>query len=103
MRSCSFLKEFKVSELKILKQNFLGKTLEFAVGPEILGRIYDGIGNPLDNLPPLFSKEKRDVNGFSINPYSREYPSDFVQTGISSIDVLNTLVRGQKLPIFFRR
>lgn len=85
---------------KNIKAEFLGRTLEFALGKEILGRIFNGIGDALDNLPPLFSEDKRDVNGFSINPQAREYPDDFVQTGISSIDALNTLVRGQKLPIF---
>jgi len=85
---------------KNIKAEFLGRTLEFAVGKEILGRIFNGIGQPLDSLPPIFSNQKKDVNGFAINPQAREYPNDFVQTGISSIDVLNTLVRGQKLPIF---
>jgi len=85
---------------KNIKAEFLGKTLEFKVSQEILGRIFNGIGEPLDSLAPILSSEKRDVNGLAINPYAREYPDDFVQTGISSIDVLNTLVRGQKLPIF---
>jgi V/A-type H+-transporting ATPase subunit B len=83
-----------------IKAEFLGRTLEFSVGKEVLGRVFNGIGQPIDGLSPVVSSDKRDVNGFSINPFSREYPDDFVQTGISSIDVLNTLVRGQKLPIF---
>ncbi len=85
---------------KNIRAEFLGKTLDFAVSKEILGRIFNGIGEPLDNLKPHFSDKHLDVNGFAINPWSRQYPNDFIQTGISAIDVLNTLVRGQKLPIF---
>ncbi len=85
---------------KNLTAEFLGQTLEFGVGKEILGRVFNGIGQPIDNFPPPFSTDYRDVNGLAINPAARQYPDDFLQTGISAIDVLNTLVRGQKLPIF---
>ena len=66
----------------------------------MLGRVFDGLGNPKDNGPKIVSKEKFDLVGSSINPYSREEPSEFIQTGMSNIDGMNTLVRGQKLPIF---
>lgn len=86
-----------VSETKI---RFLGKVIELPVSLDILGRIFDGSGKPIDNGPSIIPELKLDINGNPINPYSRDYPNDFIQTGISSIDVLNTLVRGQKLPIF---
>ena len=79
---------------------FIGETMKLGVSKEILGRVFDGTGNPLDDAPPIIPKERRDINGNPINPYSREYPREFIQTGISTIDGLNTLVRGQKLPIF---
>ena len=79
---------------------FLDSPMTIPVGPDMLGRIFDGLGNPYDNLPPIFSDDYRNVNGASINPYIREYPRDFIQTGISTIDGLTTLIRGQKLPIF---
>ncbi len=79
---------------------FLGETARLAVSDEMLGRVFDGLGNPRDDGPKIVSKEKRDLVGSGINPYSREEPSEFIQTGISSIDGMNTLVRGQKLPIF---
>lgn len=79
---------------------FLGTSLGIPVGKEMLGRVFDGLGRPKDGLPPPLSKQRRDVNGAPVNPYAREYPRDFIQTGISSIDLMNTLVRGQKLPIF---
>lgn len=80
---------------------FLGETARLAVSDEMLGRVFDGLGNPRDGGPRIVSKEKRDLVGSGIiNPYSREEPSEFIQTGISSIDCMNTLVRGQKLPIF---
>jgi len=78
---------------------FLGETLKLAVSEDMLGRVFSGSGEPLDGLPPVVG-EKLDVSGLPINPYSREPPSDFIQTGISTIDGMNTLVRGQKLPIF---
>ena len=76
------------------------KRLELALSPEILGRVFDGLGRPIDGLGDVYPVEKRDVNGAPINPVSREYPRNFIQTGISSIDALATLIRGQKLPIF---
>lgn len=82
------------------KARFLGKTMETPVSEEILGRVFDGIGRPLDNLPEPVGKDFRDVNGQPINPERRDYPTDFIQTGVSVIDGMNTLVRGQKLPIF---
>lgn len=79
---------------------FIGETMKLGVSKDMLGRIFDGTGNPIDNAPPIIPDERREINGNPINPYAREYPSEFIQTGISTIDGLNTLVRGQKLPIF---
>jgi len=79
---------------------FRGRGLELPVSPDILGRIFTGLGRPLDGAPPVIPKKKLDVNGNPINPFARDYPNDFIQTGISTIDGLNTLSRGQKLPIF---
>ncbi|MDJ0268985.1 MAG: V-type ATP synthase subunit B [Aigarchaeota archaeon] len=82
------------------KARFLGRTMEIGVSTDMLGRIFDGLGRPLDGLPEPLADEFRDINGDPINPARREYPSDFIQTGISAIDGMNSLVRGQKLPIF---
>src|SRR5574341_1317101 len=79
---------------------FTGSTATLAVSDEMLGRVFDGLGNPRDNGPKIVSKQKVDLVGSAINPYSREEPSEFIQTGMSNIDGMNTLVRGQKLPIF---
>ena len=79
---------------------FEGTPIELALSPEILGRVFDGLGRPIDGLGDIYPHVVRDVNGSPINPVSREYPRNFIQTGISSIDALATLVRGQKLPIF---
>ncbi|GHV75386.1 V-type ATP synthase subunit B [Spirochaetia bacterium] len=79
---------------------FLGKPMELRVGPGLLGRIFNGLGEPIDGYGNIFSSTCLDVNGLPINPYARTYPRDFIQTGISSIDGMNTLIRGQKLPIF---
>jgi len=79
---------------------FIGETMKLGVSKEMLGRVFDGTGNPIDGAPPIIPEERRDINGNPINPFSREYPREFIQTGISTIDGLNTLVRGQKLPIF---
>ena len=79
---------------------FLGSTARVSVSDEMLGRIFNGLGEPIDDLPPIVSKEKVEVVGNAMNPYSREEPSEFIETGISTIDGMNTLVRGQKLPIF---
>ena len=82
------------------KVRFLGKGLEFGVSKDILGRIFNGMGEPIDGKPNILADKYVDVNGKPINPAARIYPSEFIQTGISSIDGLNTLVIGQKLPIF---
>jgi V/A-type H+-transporting ATPase subunit B len=79
---------------------FLGKPMELRVGPDLLGRIFNGLGEPIDGYGDIFSSTLLDVNGLPINPYARSYPRDFIQTGISAIDGMNTLIRGQKLPIF---
>ena len=82
------------------KSRFLGKTMEMPVSEEVLGRIFDGLGRPIDGLPEPIGDVFKDVNGQPMNPERRDYPTDFIQTGISVIDGMNTLVRGQKLPIF---
>ncbi|MEK6979773.1 MAG: V-type ATP synthase subunit B [Candidatus Micrarchaeota archaeon] len=79
---------------------FLGETMRIGLTPDMLGRTFNGLGEPRDKGPKVIPREKIDINGLPINPYSRETPSDFIQTGISTIDAMNTLVRGQKLPIF---
>ncbi|MDO4663102.1 MAG: V-type ATP synthase subunit B [Tissierellia bacterium] len=79
---------------------FLGRPLELGVSEDMIGRVFDGLGNPIDKGPEIIPEKRRNVNGTAINPVSRDYPSEFIQTGISTIDGLNTLVRGQKLPIF---
>lgn len=86
--------------LKNTKARFLGKPLEFGVSEDILGRIFDGMGRTKDNGPNIIPDKRVDINGEPINPAARDYPSEFIQTGISAIDGLNTLVRGQKLPVF---
>lgn len=82
------------------KAVFLGHGIELDLSPDILGRIFDGMGRPIDNKGPILKEISRNINGEAMNPYARDYPSEFIQTGISAIDGLNTLVRGQKLPIF---
>ena len=79
---------------------FLEEPFEMPLSPELLGRIFNGIGEPLDDRPPMISRLRRNVNGQPVNPAARAYPREFIQTGISAIDGLNSLVRGQKLPIF---
>lgn len=79
---------------------FLGKTFSLPVSEDLLGRIFSGSGTPIDGGPEIIPEKVLDINGAPLNPYSRDYPNDFIQTGISTIDCLNTLVRGQKLPIF---
>ena len=79
---------------------FLDQPLELRVGEGLLGRVFNGLGEPIDGFPQIISSEKRNVNGNPMNPYARIYPRDFIQTGISAIDGMNSLVRGQKLPIF---
>lgn len=82
------------------KARFLGKSMELAVSEDMLGRVFDGIGNPRDGGAPVIPEDRLDVNGQPINPTARDYPDEFIQTGVSAIDGLNTLVRGQKLPVF---
>lgn len=82
------------------KARFLGKSLELAVSEDMLGRVFDGLGNPRDGGAPIVAKARLDINGQPMNPAGRDYPDEFIQTGVSAIDGLNTLVRGQKLPVF---
>jgi V/A-type H+-transporting ATPase subunit B len=82
------------------RTRFLGRPLEVPVSTEMLGRVMNSFGEPIDGHPRFFTEEKRDVNGFPLNPNARAYPKDFIQTGISAIDGLTSLVRGQKLPVF---
>ncbi|MFD1563244.1 ATP synthase subunit B [Haloarchaeobius amylolyticus] len=79
---------------------FLGETMKMPVTEDLLGRVLDGSGNPIDGGPEIVPDKRQDIVGEAINPYSREYPEEFIQTGVSAIDGMNTLVRGQKLPIF---
>ena len=79
---------------------FLGETMKMPVTEELLGRVLDGSGRPIDDGPEIVPEERQDIVGAAINPYSREYPEEFIETGVSAIDGMNTLVRGQKLPIF---
>jgi V/A-type H+-transporting ATPase subunit B len=82
------------------KIRFLARGIELSLSKDMLGRVFDGLGRPIDDGPKIIPDERRDINGAPLNPYARNYPNEFIQTGISSIDGLNTLVRGQKLPIF---
>ena len=82
------------------KVRFLGHPLQLGVSEDMLGRVFNGMGEPIDGGPAILAEEHRDINGLAMNPAARNYPNEFIQTGISSIDGLNTLVRGQKLPIF---
>lgn len=82
------------------KIRFLGKQMELGVSPDMLGRVFDGLGRPIDGGPDIIPEKRMDVNGTPMNPAARTYPQEFIQTGVSAIDGLNTLVRGQKLPIF---
>jgi V/A-type H+-transporting ATPase subunit B len=82
------------------KARFLGRSIELGVSYDMLGRVFDGLGNPIDGGPPIIPEKRLDINGAPINPAARDYPQEFIQTGISAIDGLNTLVRGQKLPVF---
>ena len=86
--------------LETSKVRFLGHTMELGVSPDMLGRVFDGMGRPIDGGPELLPEKRMDINGLPMNPAARAYPQEFIQTGISAIDGLNTLVRGQKLPIF---
>ncbi len=87
-------------QISTAKARFLGHSIELSVSEDMLGRVFDGMGNPRDGGAPVIPKMKLDINGEPINPAARDYPNEFIQTGISAIDGLNTLVRGQKLPVF---
>ena len=82
------------------KVRFLGHSQQLAVAEDMLGRVFDGMGNPRDGGEPIIPEKMMDINGEPINPAARDYPNEFIQTGVSAIDGLNTLVRGQKLPVF---
>jgi len=86
--------------VKGMRITFAGKSLEIPVDRDMLGRVFDGLGRPIDGAPQVITDKMMNVNGLPVNPWSREYPRDFIQTGISAIDGMNTLIRGQKLPIF---
>ena len=85
---------------KTSRVRFLGHSMQFGVSEDMLGRVFDGVGRCIDQGPEILPKARMDINGLPINPTARNYPQEFIQTGISAIDGLNTLVRGQKLPIF---
>ena len=82
------------------KVRFLGHPLQLGVSSDMLGRVFSGMGQPIDDGPEILAEEYKDINGLPMNPAARDYPDEFIQTGVSTIDGLNTLVRGQKLPIF---
>ena len=86
--------------LESSKVRFLGHTMELGVSGDMLGRVFDGLGRTIDNGPEIIPDARMDINGLPMNPAARSYPSEFIETGVSAIDGLNTLVRGQKLPIF---
>lgn len=79
---------------------FTGSSMKLPVSEDMLGRIFNGSGNPIDKGPKVFAEEYLDINGSPINPYSRIYPEEMIQTGISTIDTMNSIARGQKIPIF---
>jgi V/A-type H+-transporting ATPase subunit B len=87
-------------QISTAKARFLGKSIEIAVSEDMLGRVFDGMGRPRDNGAPIIPEKRININGQPINPVARNFPNEFIQTGISAIDGLNTLVRGQKLPVF---
>ncbi len=82
------------------KVRFLGKSIDLPVSMDMLGRVFSGLGQPRDQGPKIIPEKRLNIEGFPINPYARDYPSEFIQTGVSAIDGMNTMVRGQKLPIF---
>lgn len=96
--SCSSLPPASI--LADAKVRFLGHPLQLGVSGDMLGRVFNGMGQPIDGGPDILPEEYRDINGLPMNPAARDYPNEFIQTGVSTIDGLNTLVRGQKLPIF---
>ena len=87
-------------QMSTSKARFLGRSMELAVSEDMLGRVFDGLGRPKDGGAPVIPEDRLDINGRPINPAARDYPDEFIQTGVSAIDGLNTLVRGQKLPVF---
>lgn len=87
-------------DTKNTKVRFVGETMKLGVSEEMLGRVFNGVGKPIDNLPDVIPDKRLDINGNAINPHARMHPAEFIQTGVSTIDMNNTLVRGQKLPIF---
>ena len=87
-------------QIETAAARFLGHSIELGVSMDMLGRVFDGMGNPRDDGPQLIPDKRMDINGEPLNPAARDYPNEFIQTGISAIDGLNTLVRGQKLPVF---
>ncbi|MCK5774335.1 MAG: V-type ATP synthase subunit B [Thermoplasmata archaeon] len=87
-------------DTKATSVRFTGETMKIPLSTDLLGRVFSGTGKPIDDGPAIIPEERRDINGEPINPTAREYPKEFIQTGISTIDGMNTLVRGQKLPIF---
>ena len=87
-------------QMSTSKARFLGRSLEIALSEDILGRVFDGLGNPRDGGAAIIPEKRMNINGSPINPAARDYPDEFIQTGVSAIDGLNTLVRGQKLPVF---
>jgi V/A-type H+-transporting ATPase subunit B len=87
-------------KISTAKARFLGRSLSLSVSADMLGRVFDGMGNPRDGGSPIIADKKLDINGSPVNPAARNYPNEFIQTGVSAIDGLNTLVRGQKLPVF---
>ncbi len=87
-------------KISTAKAKFLGRGLELGVSMDMLGRVFSGMGDAIDGGPAIIPEKRMDINGQPINPYARDYPNEFIQTGISAIDGLNTLVRGQKLPVF---
>jgi V/A-type H+-transporting ATPase subunit B len=87
-------------DVRHIRLRFLGESFRLPVSKTMLGRVFDGLGRPLDGGPPVLSAERRDVNGLAINPHARRYPREFIQTGVSALDGMNAMVRGQKLPIF---
>lgn len=86
--------------LEGLRIRFRGEPLKFALGPGLLGRVFDGVGRPLDGAPPVAARQRLAVDGLPLNPAMREAPREFIETGVTAIDLLNSLVRGQKLPLF---
>ena len=97
---CSCLRPPPASTCADAKIRFLGHPLQLGVSADMLGRVFNGMGQPIDGGPAILAEKYLDINGLPMNPAARDYPNEFIQTGISTIDGLNTLVRGQKLPIF---